>query len=79
MECFVRGVCACVTCSRVLRVVYCVLLYGVFFLFLFFLCGCVVDLFVWCAYDLFCAVVWIVFVLLCMCACGVKCARAFCV
>ena len=38
MVCFVRGVCACVVCLRVLRVVYCVMLYGLFFFFFFCVC-----------------------------------------
>ena len=39
MVCFVRGVCACVVCLRVLRVVYCVILDGMFFVvFFFFVC-----------------------------------------
>ena len=44
MVCFVRGVCACVMCLRVVRVVYCVMLYG--FCVCCCLCGCFVYMFV---------------------------------
>ena len=76
MVCFVRGVCLSVMC---LRVVCGVLCDGGWMLFCCCsLCGCFVNMFVWCSYGLLCAVVWIVLVLLCVCACGVKCVRAFC-
>ena len=44
MVCVVSGVCACVMCLRVLRVVYCVMMYG---LFVFVVVACVGELLTW--------------------------------
>ena len=58
-------------CLRALCAMYCVMLYGLLLLTFPCLCGCVVHMFVWCVYDVLCAVVGFCSVLLCVCACGV--------
>ena len=53
LVCFV---CLCVSCLRVLRVMYGAMVYDLYFVVVCRLCVAV-NMFVWCVYDLLCAVV----------------------